>query len=351
MICKVSSTMKFKLGLYVFATVVGVLAFAPSAFPQGCIPDHYMSLSLGAEGIQYLPSGEWEGGVSYRYLHSENVFIGREEQPQFHDVGGRNTVHSIDLIATYGMSSRFGLSLTVPLAHDDFSGIQDDHLRHSGSSGGVGDVRLVATGWILAPNENPTGNLNLGLGVKFPTGDYRATDYYHTADGQIIRRPVDVAAQLGDGGWGIVLQLQAFQKLTQDLYAYAAGLYLINPRVKNGTERPSPGSPSLVNSVPDQYFGRLGLSYVIWPAMGLSFSLGGRIDGIPVGDLVGGRDDGFRRAGYSIYVDPGLSWVDGKNLFSLNIPVAVERNLQRTSTASGGGLADFLVIASYSRRF
>jgi len=342
--------MRFKLGLYVFATIVGVLAFAPRAFPQGCIPDHYMSLSLGAEGIQYLPSGEWEGGVSYRYLHSENVFIGREEQPQLHEVGGRNSVHSIDLTATYGMSSRFGLSLTIPFAYDDFSGIQGDQQRHSGSSGGVGDVRLVATGWVLDPDERPTGNVNLGLGVKFPTGDYRATSNFHTADDQVIHRPVDVAAQLGDGGWGIVLQMQAFQKLGQDVYTYAEGLYLINPRKNNGTERPPPGT-SLVNSVPDQYFGRLGLSYVIWPAMGLSFNLGGRIDGIPVGDLVGGRDNGFRRAGYSIYVDPGLSWVDGKNLFSLNIPVAVERNVQRTSTASGGGLADFLVIASYSRRF
>ena len=310
-----------------------------------------MSLSLGAEGIQYLASGEWEVDVSYRYLHSENVFVGRKEQPQFHDVGGRNTVHSIDLTAIYGLSPRFGLSLTVPFAHDDFSGIQGDLQRYSASSGWLGDVRLVATGWVVDPNENPPGNLNLGLGVKSPTGDYRVTSDFHTADGQVIRRPVDVAAQLGDGGWGIVLQMQAFQHLEQDLYAYATGLYLINPRVKNGTERPFPGSPSLVNSVPDQYFARLGLSYMVWPEKGLSFTLGARIDGIPVGDLIGGRDDGFRRAGYSIYVDPGLNWVDGKNLFSLNIPVAVERNVQRTSTASGGGLADFLVIASYSRRF
>src|ERR1700682_501589 len=94
---KIPSASALTLGLPVLVTLAGMLALPPNAFPQGCIPDHYMSLSLGAEGIQYLPSGEWEGGVSYRYLHSENVFIGREEQPQFHDVGGRNTVHSIDL--------------------------------------------------------------------------------------------------------------------------------------------------------------------------------------------------------------------------------------------------------------
>jgi hypothetical protein len=188
-----------------------------------------------------------------------------------------------------------------------------------------------------------------GLGREGSNRNYRAT-IISTADGQVILRPVDVAAQLGNGGWGIVLQMQAFQNLAQDLYAYATGLYLINPRVKNGTGRPSPES-SLVNSVPDQYSARLGLSYMIWPAIGLSVTLGARIDGIPVGDLIGGRDDGFRRAGYAVYVDPGLNWVDGKNLLSLNIPVAVEHNLQRTSTASRGGFADFVVIASYSRRF
>jgi hypothetical protein len=144
--------------------------------------------------------------------------------------------------------------------------------------------------------------------------------------------------------------MQAFQKVAQDLYAYVAGLYLINPREKNGTERPSPAS-SLVNSVPDQYFGRAGLSYVFWPSMGLSFSLGGRIDGIPVDDLIGGTDNGFRRAGYAIYVDPGLNWSLGKNSFSLNTPVAVERNLERTSNSTTGSFADFVVVASFSRRF
>ncbi|MGH7970114.1 MAG: hypothetical protein ACREIC_15445, partial [Limisphaerales bacterium] len=250
----------------------------------------------------------------------------------------------------YGLSARFGLGLVVPFEHDEFSLIQDDNLRHSGSSGGIGDVRLLATAWLLTPESHPGGNVNLGIGPKFPTGDYRAMDYYHTADGQVVLRPVDVAAQLGDGGFGMVLQLQAFQRLAPRLYGYAAGLYLINPRKANGTERPSP-TLNLVNSVPDQYFGRAGLAYVIWPAQGLAFSLGGRIDGIPVGDLIGGTDNGFRRAGYSVYVDPGINWVHGKNLVSVNVPVAVARNLQKTSTASGGALADFLIVASYARRF
>jgi len=124
---------------------------------------------------------------------------------------------------------------------------------------------------------------------------------------------------------------------------------LINPQDVNGTQRPSPTS-SLVNSIPDQYLGRAGLSYVIWLAKALSFSLGGRIDGIPVNDLIG-SSDGFRRAGYAAYIDPGLNWVFGKNTLSLNIPVAVERNLEATKYSSAGAFADFIVVAGYSRRF
>ena len=325
--------------------LIPLLAFSPRAPAQGCIPAHYMSLSLGARGIQYLNAGEFEGGLSYRYLESDQVYVGSSEQPQLYNVGGRNEINSFDLSAAYGISQRFALNLTMPFEHDNFSLIQGDGQRHSGSSGGLGDIRLVGTAWLFSPEDHPTGNINFGIGPKFPTGDYRATDYYHTANGEVIFRPVDVAAQLGDGGFGVVLQLQAFQRIVSDLYAYATGLYLINPRKTNGTERPAPNTGQ-VNSVPDQYFGRVGVAWIVWPAQSLSLTLGARIDGIPQGDLIGGIDDGFRRYGYSIYVDPGINWVTGKNTLSVNVPVTVARYIE-----PGGAVADFLVVASYSRRF
>ena len=170
-------------------------------------------------------------------------------------------------------------------------------------------------------------------------------------------RPVDIAAQPGDGGWGLFLELQAFQKLMNNLYAYASGFYLINPRDTNGTERPSPTSTA-VNSVPDQYLGRVGLSYSIWPARGLAVTLGARIDGVPVTDAVG-DSNGFRRAGYALYVDPGVNWAFGENTLSVNLPVAVKRNLQSSPyldngvlrTSRFGAIADFIVVVAFSRRF
>jgi hypothetical protein len=356
MICKLLVNARALKRFIGCAITVGLSA-PRIALSQGCIPAHYVSLSLGAQGINYLNPGQFEGDVSYRFLHSENVFVGTQEQPQLHDVGGRNTIHSIDVAATYEITPRFSASLTVPFLHDEFSLPNDDKKRHEGSSGGLGDMRLVGNAWLFSPPDHPNGNINLGVGVKFPTGDDRATDDYYTANGTPLLRPVDIAAQPGDGGWGLFLELQAFQKVIENLFAYASGFYLINPRDTNGTEKPSPLFTA-VNSVPDQYLGRVGLSYAIWPSKGLSLTLGGRIDGVPVNDAVGGSD-GFRRAGYAIYVDPGVNWVFGKNILSVNVPVAVERNLQASpyldngvvKSSAAGAFADYIVVAAYSRRF
>jgi len=328
--------------------IVGLLS-ARVLLAQGCIPAHYVSLSLGAQGISYLKPGQFEGDLFYRYLYSDVVFIGTEEQPQLYGQGGRHAINSFDLNLSYALSDRLALSLTVPFMHDEFSNIQGDGQRHSGSSGGLGDLRLVGSAWVFKPADHPNGNVNLGIGIKFPTGEYRATADYSLANGQTTLRPVDIAAQPGDGGFGVMLQLQAYQKLVGNLFGYLSGFYMMNPRNENGTERPSPTS-TVVNSVPDQYLGRGGLSYVVWPTYGLSISVGGRIDGIPPTDLWG-NSDGFRRAGYAVYVEPGLNWSFGKNVLSVSVPVAVRRNLEPTQYAFAGGFADFLVVAGFSRQF
>ena len=72
-----------------------------------------------------------------------------------------------------------------------------------------------------------------------------------------------------------------------------------------------------------------------------------------------GDSNGFRRAGYSVYVDPGINWAFGNNTLSVNVPVAVYRNLEASpyldngivKSSAAGAFADFLVVAAFSRRF
>ena len=109
-------------------------------------------------------------------------------------------------------------------------------------------------------------------------------------------------------------------------------------------------------SVPDVYSFRPGVTYALQPKRGLTASLGTRIDGIPVRDIVGGNG-GFRRPGYSFYLDPGLAVARGRGTFTFNVPLRLHQNFERSlvdvqNGATGGGdLARYLVLIGYSLRF
>ena len=64
-----------------------------------------------------------------------------------------------------------------------------------------------------------------------------------------------------------------------------------------------------------------------------------------------GESNGFPRAGYAVYVDPGVNWVLGDNTLSVNVPVAVARNLQQTPGSTTGAFADYIIVAAFSHRF
>jgi hypothetical protein len=317
------------------------------------VPARNVAFSLGAEGLTYLQPKQWEVGLSYRYLHANKFYIGDEYHSELERTKTNPdiTVHSWDISVNYGVTKRLSLNLDLPFSY----GVADvvTNRLHM-EAGGLGDIRLVGNAWLLDPPKHVDGNVALGLGFKAPSGDSNyKNDVY--IKGVYVERPVDPALQPGDGGWGIVLQLQAFQKLIGNFYFYTTGFYLINPTRLSDTTFTT--DPTVQLSVPDQYQGRLGFSYTIWPKQGLFLSLGGRIDGIPVRDLIGGGDPGFRRPGYEIYIEPAISWVWGKNTFYLSGPVGVDFNREpsirdlETNTKGGGGLADFLIIASYSHRF
>src|SRR5437879_2776979 len=134
-------------------------------------------------------------------------------------------------------------------------------------------------------------------------------------------------------------------------------LTLISPRESTEVASPIPGTPVVHLAVPDVYSARAGIAYALAPARGISLSLGGRIDGIPQGDLIGGRDNSFRRPGYSLYLDPGIALRRGDEEFVLSVPVRVHQDFQRSSIdqqrsfTGGGDLAEYLIFLGYTHRF
>lgn len=317
-----------------------------------------MALSLGAQGIAYLEGSNWDVSVSYRYLHSDRIFSYSDDQPQLRN-SSVSDIHSFDLSATYAFTKRFSATLTLPFLHAEHtSAWEHDGVHfHTMTAAGLGDLRLLGNVWLFDPEKHPDGNIALSAGVKAPTGDYDAQDISYQAAGP-VRRPVADSIQLGDGGWGAVLEIQAYQKVVKNTYAYFTGQYVLNPRGQNGTLATVPDAFGIIttNSVPDQFIARAGVLCSLWPERGLSVGLGGRIEGIPVRDLIG-SEEGWRTSGYSISIEPGLYYSHGKNSFSVTTPVALYRNrtqnvIERAEGAAPlGGFYDVLVIAGYSRRF
>ena len=244
------------------------------------------------------------------------------------------------------------MTLTVPFSYGLHSRFYADNNRHKVIGGGVGDINAIANVWLFDPDVHPSGNVALGFGVKAPSGNNKIEDDFFAADGGVTKRVVDQAIQLGDGGWGLIAQAQVYHRLAARLNGYAFGSYLLSPKKKTGVPSPVPG---VTLSVPDVYSVRAGAAYSL--SDGLSINLGGRIDGIPLRDVIGGGDDGFRRPGHTLYIDPGASMRIGKQELTVSAPVRLSQNFSRSlvdrerNLKGGGDLASYLIFAGYSVRF
>jgi hypothetical protein len=101
---------------------------------------------------------------------------------------------------------------------------------------------------------------------------------------------------------------------------------LFNPREQNGVATFRTNVHEAIMSVPDQYMARIGVNYDFSGRLkGPSASAGARIEAIPVRDIIGGSE-GFRRPGYIISAEPGLTYSARKVTYYAAVPVALVRN-------------------------
>jgi hypothetical protein len=319
------------------------------------MPVRFTSPSLGGQRGSFFRAGEWQVGLAYRHLGADQWFVGTEVREEFAPFGRPLylDIHSLDLSVAYGLTDRTSLALTLPFSYGSHSRFYADDARHEVSAFGLGDISLVGTAWLLQPSTHPGGNLAMSLGLKMPSGNNEVHDDFWLADGSVARRPVDQSIQLGDGGWGLLLQVQGFRRVVDRANAYLFGSYLLSPREKTDVVSPYDG---VVLSVPDVYSARAGMGFALLPAHGLSFSLGARLDGIPLRDIIGGGDLGFRRPGYILYADPGLAIRRGSTELTINVPMRLQQDFRESlidrqlDRRGGGDLADMLVFVGLTYR-
>jgi hypothetical protein len=323
------------------------------------MPIRFTSPSLGGHRQVVLGRGEWEAGLSYRRLTADDWFVGSEVTPSAAPGGQPNrfNINTLDFSLAYAVTNRLSFRLTVPFTTGTNSAIHPDGLRHERSATGVGDINLVGNYWVRDPVLHQSGNVGFGLGLKAPTGSYHKEDEFGLASG-VIQFPVHPGLQPGGGGWGILVEAQAYQRLAGALSGYLFGAYQMSPRTVTDVTF-SPTAPGSLLSVTDVYHARAGLAYAAWPQAGVSVSLGGRIDGIPVRDIIGG-DEGFRAPGSIIFLDPGLSIARGKGTLTASVPVRLRGTFKQNLNDQAGGpppsgdrgdLASYLIFLGYAYRF
>lgn len=317
--------------------LIALCIFNINVNAQGCVAIRSTGSSCSIEkpGSSY----NWQVNANYRYFKSFRHFRGKQEQKerlvQHTDV--RNYQHSLDLSIVRKLNNRWSLSLNMPLLFNMRSSLYEHGRteRHFTSSSGLGDMRLSAYYWAIDPAKLTKGNIQLGMGIKFATGDYNYMDYWYNVgpNGAPELRTVDQSIQLGDGGTGLATELNGYYSFTKKFSAYGNVFYLFNPRDVNGTRTYRElVSPTLYNetimSVADQYMARVGFAYT---GNKLGFGLGGRIDGVPAHDLIG-ESNGFRRPGYAIAIEPGVNFSTARAHYYLNVPVAISRNRLQSVT-------------------
>jgi hypothetical protein len=307
----------------------------------------------GSHHTDFLDKGRWEVAIGFRKQLSHRHFIGTEEQKQRAEQGTEvvNNIYLYDAALTYAVSRRFNLTVAAPIQFATRRSGSSPQIFHSN---GIGDVTLLARWWLIKPPAEKGQNIQFGVGIKFPTGNSGVKDTVPAGTGTVTK-VVDQSIQLGDGGWGIPLTIQAYKAIGRTTL-YASGVYLLNPRDTNGIPTGRARASESIMSVADQYLARLGFSRPVPKTRRFAYTMGWRIEGVPVRDLIG-KSNGFRRPGYAMSLEPGVEYFRAKDTWSVSVPAAIRRNRKKSVPDIADGkwgdaaFADYLITVGYSHRF
>jgi hypothetical protein len=324
---------KIFIVLFSLATII---VFNNTATAQGCVAIRSTGGFCSAGGEEHMDTtSQWQFSANNRYFRSFRHYIGTDEQKQRQTLGNEviNHQYTLDMALYRLLNPRWSVMLDVPIEANSRSSLYEHNNlgRFQTHSFGVGDIRFAVYAWVADPVKMPKANIQVGLGLKLPTGNANYLDYFHLTDSTKRLGAVDQSIQLGDGGTGITLELNGFYNISRNVGLYGNFYYLSNPREVNGTSTARGGTASAsavkngsdVMSVPDQYMARVGVN---WMVSHFIFSAGARDECLPVHDLIGGSN-GFRRPGFIISAEPGVTYNPSSRISVYTFaPVALVRN-------------------------
>ena len=337
-----------------------LLGTAPQASAQGCILLRQTSPLFGTTGAVDQEVGTWNITFTGRTSTADHHYNGsvRQIQREIEKTYVVNQQHSMTTTIAYQWSPRLSLNTGIPFVEASW-GIPSPRTggpaaRANENARGLGDITTLARFAFLSPSAGRSWNFVIGGGLKLPTGKSNATDVFPDGNGNNnLERYVDISVNPGDGGWGLILDLQGY-KMMGRFTTFGSSTWLANPK---DTGAPSRGNmvtnttPSNVNTVSDQFVFRAGTSVSV--TRHISASIAWRMEGVPRYDLIG-PSRGFRRPGVEMYWEPGLTVTSGRHALSFNLPVGYYYNRFRNPYTGNPGdstFPEYVNIATYSMHF
>jgi hypothetical protein len=314
------------------------LLFVNFTHSQGCIMVRNIS-GFGQYNLtdNAFSTSNWQLNINSRYFKAWRDFKGTEDQNTPKDDRSIIRSFTMDISATKFFRNGWSMDLSLPFASNSRSANKEHAgattTRHTTHAFGLGDIRFTVYKWLFQPSVSQKVNVQLGLGVKFPTGNYKYEDYFYKNDSTKILAPVNASIALGDGGTGINTEVNAFYFLNKSISFYGNFYYLINPGDQNGVSTTTWRAPTSLQvatggdiySVPDVYSIRGGVNFSL---SNFGFSAGIRDEGVPVHDLLGGNN-GLRRPGHNLSFEPGAIYKMKKASLYAYFPIVIGRNVKQ----------------------
>jgi len=348
----------------IFLCAVLLSTFAQS---QGCIIVRNVS-GLGQYNLtsNSFSTSSWQISINSRYFKAYRDYKGKVDLKT--PPPNQNIIrsYSMDFAVTKLLPKGWSLDLGFPIEANSRT-TNSEHggpntPRHTTSAFGMGDLQFTVLKWLLKPTDRQKGNIQVGLGIKFPTGDYKKQGYFYRNNTTRILSTLNPAIQLGDGGTGIVAELNTYYFLdSKKIFSlYGNFYYLANPTDINGTQytmgKPETAANILlgaydVSSI-DVFSIRAGLNYDLknW-----AFSAGIRDEGAPVYDLIG-KSDGIRRSGYTLSAEPGIIYKFKSATIYSYVPFLLSHKVKQSAldiiitkqtgvyTSGAGGSGDYQIL-------
>ncbi len=216
---------------------------------QGCVAIRNITGFGQFAQLGYEQSNDqWVMDVNSRYFKAYTFLQGKTKiTPADLKTGVTLYESTTNFELTRILNNGWSLSLDMPIDANETAG-ELEHASgdyHTTHAFGLADMRVTLYKWLLGATSSGRGNIQVGVGIKFPTGNYRTEDYFYSSSTDKTFRqsaPVNVAIQLGDGGTGITTQINAFYFFNKDISVYGNLFYLISPKDQNGVAAWPPGT-------------------------------------------------------------------------------------------------------------